>query len=281
MHRLIWSVGSKGVLREMDGRMSGDTCQEIVQKIDKSQIPVCRIMKVDVAAINMEWLIRFTRENIKDLGGNYCCVANVHTTVTAWEDGKYREIQNESALTIPDGGPLSSIGRKRGHVNMGRTAGPDYMEEVFKMSAEEGYRHFFYGSTQETLDKLKEKIEKKYPGIEIVGMYSPPFQPLSEEEDKRIINRINKSDADFIWVGLGAPKQERWMACHKGCVKGFMVGVGAGFDYFAGNIKRAPMWIQKSNLEWLYRLMQEPRRLFMRYIKTNTKFIWHAYIRGE
>lgn len=261
--------------------MIDDTCQRIIKKIDKSQIPVCRIMNVNIAAIDMEWLIQFTRENIKDLSGNYCCVANVHTTVTAWEDGKYCEVQNASALTIPDGGPLSSIGRKRGHGNMERITGPDYMEEIFKLSAGERYRHFFYGSTQETLDKLREEIGKKYPEIEIVGMYSPPFRPLSEEEEKEIVNKINESNADFIWVGLGAPKQERWMACHKGCVKGFMVGVGAGFDYFAGNIKRAPMWMQKSNLEWLYRLMQEPQRLFRRYIKTNTKFIWHAYIKGE
>ena len=112
-------------------------------------------------------------------------------------------------------------------------------------------------------------------------MYSPPFRPLTKEEDDEVIQMINEADCDFVWIGLGAPKQEIWMAEHKNRIKGLMIGVGAGFDYFAGNIKRAPMWMQKSNLEWLYRLIQEPKRLFKKYLVTNPKFIWHAMIRGE
>lgn len=252
-----------------------------IHKIDKSLIPVCNIMGVNIAAIDMKWLIDFTRHNIKNLNGDYCCVANVHTTVTAWKDKGYCEIQNRSAIAIPDGGPLSSIGRKRGFGNMTRTTGPDYMEEIFKISVQEGYRHFFYGAEEETLIKLKKEIEKQYPGIQIVGTYSPPFRPLSEEEDSEVVNKINDSHPDFVWVGLGAPKQEKWMAEHKGKIRGFMVGVGAGFDYFAGNIRRAPMWMQKHNMEWAYRLMQEPGRLFGRYLHTNTSFIWNAWLRGR
>lgn len=255
--------------------------EQSIHKIDKALIPVCNIMGVNIAAIDMKWLIDFTRKNIKKLDGDYCCVSNVHTTVMSWEDREYSEIQNKAVLAIPDGGPLSSIGRKRGFRNMKRTCGPDYMGEIFKISVREGYRHFFYGAMDETLNRLRENVEKTYPGIQIVGMYSPPFRPLSEEEDIEIVNKIVDSQPDFLWVGLGAPKQEKWMAEHKGKIKGFMVGVGAGFDYFAGNIRRAPMWMQKCNMEWAYRLMQEPRRLFMRYVKTNTKFIWHAYVRGE
>ena len=112
-------------------------------------------------------------------------------------------------------------------------------------------------------------------------MYSPPFRPVTEDEDRRIIENINRTNPDFVWIGLGAPKQEKWMAEHHGKVNGFMVGVGAGFDYFAGNINRAPEWMQKHNLEWVYRLMQDPKRLFKRYLSTNIKFIWHAVIRGE
>ena len=109
-------------------------------------------------------------------------------------------------------------------------------------------------------------------------MYNPPFRPLTKEEDENIIRMINETNADFVWIGLGAPKQERWMADHKGKIKGLMVGVGAAFDYEAGNIDRAPMWMQKANLEWLYRLLQEPKRLFKRYFYTNTKFIWNAVV---
>ena len=164
---------------------------------------------------------------------------------------------------------------------MQRTTGPDYMGEIFKVSVEKGYKHFFYGSSEETIEKLRKELTERYPGIDIVGMYSPPFRELTKEEDKEAIEMINKTDPDFVWVGLGAPKQERWMYKHQNKIKGLMVGVGAGFDYFAGNINRAPMWMQKMNLEWLYRLIQEPRRLFKKYLVTNTKFIIRAIIRGR
>lgn len=255
--------------------------EKFVHKVEKRKIPVCSILGIRIAAINMEWLLRFTEENIKELTGDYMCVSNVHTTVTGYEDPKYRIVQNSGIMAIPDGGPLSSIGRRRGFSNMERTTGPGYMGEIFAVSTEKGYRHYFYGSTQETLDKLREKLNKKYPGIQIAGMYSPPFRALTEEEDREIIEKINEADADFIWVGLGAPKQEKWMYEHQGKVKGFMVGVGAGFDYHAENISRAPEWMQKRNLEWLYRLIQDPKRLFKRYFETNTKFIWHAVIRRK
>ena len=164
---------------------------------------------------------------------------------------------------------------------MERTTGPDYLKEIISISEEQGYRHYFYGSTEETLKKLEESLKKDYPEVQIAGMYSPPFRPLSAEEDLEITKKINESHADFVWVGLGAPKQECWMAEHQGKINGFMVGVGAAFDYMAGNIERAPLWMQKMNLEWLYRLMQEPKRLFKRYFYTNTKFIWNAVILGK
>lgn len=253
----------------------------MAHKVDKGQIPVCPIMGVNIAAINMQWLLDFTKKNIKQLSGDYMCVSNVHTTVTAFEDEKYRDVQNGGIMVIPDGGPLSTVGRKRGFKDMKRTTGPSYMGEVFKISLEYGWKHFFYGSSQETLDKLREELEKTYPALSIVGMYSPPFRKEAQPETEDILRMINDSDADFIWVGLGAPKQENWMALHKGKVKGLMIGVGAGFDYFAGNIDRAPEWMQKSNLEWVYRLMQDPKRLFSRYLHTNTKFIWNAYLKKK
>ena len=249
-----------------------------IRKVNKSNIPTCNIMGVNIAAINMEWLKQYLKENLQDLKGDYICVSNVHTTVTSYEDENYRNIQNNALMAIPDGGPLSSIGRKRGFSSMDRTAGPSLMEEIFK---DKEYIHYFYGSTEETLELLEKKLKEKYSGIKIVGMYSPPFRKLTKEEDEKVIEKINNCNPDFVWIGLGAPKQEIWMAEHQGKVNGLMVGVGAGFDYFAGNIKRAPLWMQKSNLEWLYRLIQDPKRLFKRYFVTNTKFIWHAVIKGE
>lgn len=184
-------------------------------------------------------------------------------------------------MAIPDGGPLSSVGRKRGYTAMGRTAGPTYMEQIMNISAEKGWRHYFYGATEDTIAKLRSELTQKHSGLEVVGMYSPPFRPLTPEEDEEVIRRINEAAPDFVWVGLGAPKQEQWMADHQGKIHGLMVGVGAAFDYSAGNLRRAPRWMQEHNLEWLYRLMQEPKRLFKRYLVTNTKFIWHAVIMGK
>lgn len=251
-----------------------------VRIIDKNSISTCNIMGVEIAAIDMEWLVEFLKKNIGVLKGDYVCVSNVHTTVTAYEDVEYRAIQNGGILAIPDGGPLSLVGRRRGYKQMARTTGPSLMDEIFKISTENGWKHYFYGSTDETLDKMKVELEKKYLGLQIAGMYSPPFRPLTEEENEEIIKKINEAQPDFVWVGLGAPKQEIWMADHQWKVNGLMIGVGAGFDYFAGNIKRAPQWMQNSNLEWVYRMLQEPRRLFLRYFKTNTKFVWNAMIRG-
>lgn len=257
--------------------------EKIVYKrtVDKAQIPTCNILGVNIAAINMEWLVEYLDKNLLDIKGDYICVSNVHTTVTSYEDASYCAVQNGGLMAIPDGGPLSTVGRRRGCKNMARTTGPSLMGEIFKISAKKGYRHYFYGSKQETLELLEKKLKENYPGIKIAGMYSPPFRPLTEEEDKAVIERINEANPDFVWIGLGAPKQEKWMAAHQGKIDGLMLGVGAGFDYYTENIKRAPMWMQKHNLEWVYRLVQDPKRLFKRYWSTNTKFIWNAMIRGK
>ena len=254
---------------------------EYMRKVDKKLIPTCIIMGVNIAAINMEWLVDYLEKNISEIKGDYICVSNVHTTVTSYEDAAYCAIQNGGLMAIPDGGPLSTVGQKRGHKNMERTTGPSLMGEIFEISAKKGYRHYFYGSTEKTLKLLEEKLKENYPGMQIAGMYSPPFRPLTEEEDKKIIEKINETNPDFVWIGLGAPKQEKWMAAHQGQIDGLMLGVGAGFDYYAGNIDRAPEWMQKHNLEWMYRLIQDPKRLFKRYLVTNTKFIWNAMIRGK
>ena len=254
---------------------------EVKRTLDKSQIPTCNIMGVNIAAIDMKWLCSYVEKNLYALSGDYICVSNVHTTVTAFENPEYLKIQNSGIMAIPDGGPLSTVGQKRGFKTMKRITGPSFMGEMLKISVQKGYRHYFYGSTEETLKKLQKILIYNYPKLQIVGMYSPPFRPITEDERLDIMKQINESNADFVWVGLGAPKQEKWMANHQGKIKGLMVGVGAGFDYFAGNIDRAPEWMQNNNLEWAFRLLQDPKRLFSRYLHTNTKFIWHAVLRGK
>lgn len=251
------------------------------RKLKKSNIPVCPILGVNISAVNMRWLVEYLTKHVKEMSGDYITVANVHTTVTAFEDAEYRRVQNGGFMALPDGRPLSIVGKKRGNKQIDRIAGPDLMLELFAISSKNNFSHFFYGATEETLLRMREKLEKDYPGIRIAGMYSPPFRSMTKEEDQNCIQMIKDAKADFVWVGLGAPKQEIWMAQHQGKIDGLMIGVGAGFNYYVGNIKRAPMWMQRYSLEWFYRLLQEPKRLFKRYFKTNMKFIWHAVILGK
>ena len=234
----------------------------------------CNILGVDIDVVSMSSLVQFVIDNLNDIKGNYICVANVHTTVIASEDDEYLEIQNSSILTIPDGGPLRSYAKRKGYLDIERTTGPDFMNEILAISTIKGFTHFFYGSTPDTLEKLKSKIELENPGVNIVGMYSPPFRNLTDKENQEIIQMINDLHPDFLWVGLGAPKQEIFMHQHKDVINSLMVGVGAAFDYKAGNIKRAPLWMQRLNLEWLYRLIQNPKKLWKRYFSTNIMFIF-------
>ena len=215
--------------------------------------------------------VAYIEEHIDELRGKYICVSNVHTTVTGYEEADYRNIQNTAALALPDGKPLSLYSKKHGFPEAERVTGPDLMGELF--SRDNGLRHYFYGGKEETIQVLSEKLPGEYPSLRIAGMVSPPFRPLTEEEDERELQKMNDAKADIIWIGLGAPKQERYMYEHRGKVNGVMIGVGAGFDYYAGTIKRAPMRMQKLSLEWLYRLMQDPKRLFRRYFATNFKFL--------
>lgn len=239
------------------------------------------ILGVHVAVTDMEKTVALVESQLENWRGEYICVANVHTTVTASEDEDYLKVQNGAVMVLPDGGPLSAYSRRHDFSEARRVTGPDLMLRLLAISPAKGYRHFFYGSTEETLELMKKRLAADYPGLQVCGMVSPPFRTLTAEEDAEIVRQMNEAKPDFIWVGLGAPKQEIWMNQHQGRVNGLMIGVGAGFDYYAGNIQRAPMWMQKCSLEWLYRLMQDPKRLFKRYLYTNTKFIWNAFLKDK
>ena len=235
------------------------------------------ILGTKINVTDMEKTVSYIVQHLMELKGHYICVSNVHTTVTAYRDEEYRDVQNNAAMNVPDGKPLSIVQRRSGFREAGRVPGPDLMPEIFSISEDKGYRHYFYGSRQETLDALREKLMKQYPRLKIVGMYSPPFRPMNEEEDAEAVKKINACSPDFIWIGLGAPKQEKWMAAHDGKVCGVMLGVGAGFDFHAGTIRRAPLWMQEFCMEWLFRIGQDPKRLLPRYLDTNFSFVFYMF----
>ena len=243
----------------------------------KGELTYCSILKTNINVTDMDKTIAYITDNLEELRGDYICVSNVHTTVMAFRDESYRKVQNSGAMALPDGQPLSIVSRRRGYSEAQRVPGPDLMPAILYLSEEKGYRHYFYGSTPETLEKLRKVLLDRFPKLQIVGMYAPPFRPLTEEEDQEAVRQINESGADFVWVALGAPKQEKWMYEHRGRVNGLMIGVGAAFDFIAGTVRRAPMWMQKLCLEWVYRICQDPKRMFPRYVSTNFAFLWHVH----
>ena len=241
----------------------------------------CNVLGVNYTVTTISEAVSNIMSSLRKLSGQYICFSNVHTTVMAHDDESYRDVLNHAAYAFPDGNPVAKQIAKSGYPEVERVAGPDFMERMFFATANTEIKHYFYGSTEETIANLRIQLEQRYPGIQIAGMVSPPFRPLTPEEDEAAIKAINESGASLIWIGLGAPKQEKWMAAHQDKVNGVMLGVGAGFDFHAGTIKRAPLLIQKLGLEWLYRLFQNPKRLFKRYLVTNTKFLWLTRKQGE
>lgn len=246
-----------------------------------------RILGVNIAITNMQDTVKLIVEQIDELKGEFICLSNVHTTVMSQRDEEYRKIQNSAFLALPDGSPLSLVQRLRGYRTAEQVAGPDLMLALWKVTEKTEISHYFYGSTPETIGALEKKLRKEYPELKIAGMEAPPFRPLTEEEDAEAVQRINDSGASVVWVGLGAPKQEKWMYEHRDKVNALMLGVGAGFDFHAGTVKRAPAWMRNHYLEWLYRLIQDPKRLWKRYMQTNGKFlllsikdafVWKKYV---
>lgn len=232
-----------------------------------------RILGVNIAVTNMQDTVNLIVSQIDELKGKFICLSNVHTTVMSDKDEEYRKIQNAAFLALPDGSPLALVQRLRGYKEAEQVAGPDLMPALWKATENTHISHYFYGSTQETINALEDRLKTRYPDLKIAGMEAPPFRPLTEEEDDEAVRRINESGAAIVWVGLGAPKQERWMYEHRDRINALMLGVGAGFDFHAGTVKRAPNWMRNHYLEWLYRLIQDPKRLWKRYVETNAKFI--------
>jgi N-acetylglucosaminyldiphosphoundecaprenol N-acetyl-beta-D-mannosaminyltransferase len=204
------------------------------------------------------------------------CMCNAHSVVTATQDPDFMAVLRKADMATPDGAPVAWMLRRQGVPGQQRVSGPDLMPEYLQHSAATGESVFLYGSTPATLQRLQAVLHRRWPALKIAGALSPPFRLLTEAEDKAIVDQINASGAGTVWVSLGCPKQERWMAEHQGRVQAVMVGVGAGFDFHAGMVPRAPAWMQSHGLEWLHRLFSEPARLGRRYITTNSAFLLGA-----
>lgn len=206
--------------------------------------------------------------------GGHCVVfANVHVVMEARRNQEFAAALRGASLALPDGTPLGWVAKLRG-VKAEKLSGPDFLIEFCRRTQHKNYRHYFYGAAPGVADELAERLRRQFPEIQIAGTFSPPYRTLTTQEDDAIVQQINATKPDMIWVGLGCPKQERWMQEHASrlCAS-VLLGVGQAFDIHAGRLKRAPAWMRASGLEWLFRLCSEPRRLWRRYLVYNTGFV--------
>lgn len=224
----------------------------------------------------IEKILLFCNEQEKK-EARYICFANVHMVMEAYDDKNLQKIINNADIVAPDGMPLSWYMNKSKNLlyKQTRISGPDTTLKLCEISSKENLKLGFYGSSEKVLEKIKINLLEKFPDIDIKLTISPPFRDLNREEKESMINQINKSSIDILFVGLGCPKQEKWMFDHKDRLKCTMLGVGAAFDFIAGDKKMAPLFLQKAGLEWLYRFIQEPKRLWKRYLKHNPRFLLH------
>jgi N-acetylglucosaminyldiphosphoundecaprenol N-acetyl-beta-D-mannosaminyltransferase len=233
------------------------------------------VLGVRVDGMQTEGLVARIEKWIHD-GGRCRTVAatSMHGIVEAQHDPSFKEILNSTDAVVPDGMPLVWLGRSAGHDLPRRVYGPDVMVEFCKKTAGQGYRHFFYGGEPGVAERLAESLKRRFPSLEVCGTFSPPFRPLAPEEDREVVAMISSAAPDVLWMGLGTPKQERWMYEHLRslCVP-VLVGVGAAFDIVSGRRRQAPRWMRDRGLEWFFRLLQEPRRLWRRYLVYGTQFI--------
>jgi N-acetylglucosaminyldiphosphoundecaprenol N-acetyl-beta-D-mannosaminyltransferase len=206
----------------------------------------------------------------------YVCVVSVHGLVVAQRDPMIRHALNHCGMATEDGMPLVWWTRLAGFPRARRVCGSDLLDEVCAFGLPHKFRHYFYGASPKVVEQLIDRLQKRHPGLSVAGYCSPPFRPLTPAEDAADIAAINEAEPDFVWVGLGMPKQEKWMVEHLGKINATaLIGVGAAFDFHAGTKPRAPVWMQHAGLEWLFRLLTEPRRLADRYLIDNSLFIGH------
>jgi N-acetylglucosaminyldiphosphoundecaprenol N-acetyl-beta-D-mannosaminyltransferase len=236
--------------------------------------PRVDLLGVGISVTSMQTTLAQIEAWIEEGQRRYVCVTNVHAVIECQDDPELMRIHNQSGLTVPDSAPVYWAGRLAGAKQMGPVRGPDLLPAVCAVAARRGWRSYFYGGEPGIPERLGSRLATRFPGLQVAGTYSPPFRPLTPAEDDAAVERINSSDADLVWVGLSAPKQERWMAEHRDRLRApVLIGVGQAFDIHAGIKPEAPAWMRPIGLEWLFRLALEPRRLWRRYLRTNPRFL--------
>ena len=234
----------------------------------------CAVLGVNVSPVDPDRALATLAGWIGGGEREYVCVSGVHGVMECQRDGELRLIHNRAGMVVPDGMPLVWVSRARGFEGAARVYGPDLMLKVCEAGLEHGWRHYLYGGAEGVPERLSRALRDRFPGLDVAGTYSPPFRPLSEEEARAVVDRIDEAAPDIVWVGLSTPKQERWMSRFRSRLEApVLIGVGAAFDFHAGLKPQAPHWMQRNGLEWLYRMATEPRRLGPRYLRNNPAFV--------
>ena len=234
------------------------------------------VLGVRVSAINLQMAVDMAAQWIDAGRCGYMCLTGVHGVMEAQRDRELRCILNHAFITAPDGMPMTWVGRHQGFTEMDRVFGPDFMAAMCSLSAVRGYRNFLYGGKPGVIDLLSGALRKRFPDLQIVGALTPPFSELTCEQEEEVFSQVRASRPDIVWVGLSTPKQERFMARYFERMRApLVVGVGAAFDYHSGSIRDCSDWIKRAGLQWLHRLLQDPKRLWRRYLRNNPAFLWH------
>jgi len=244
------------------GQLLNKTYRQLGVRVNAVQIP-------DVIAIVEHWIAS---------GGpaRYIAVTGMHGMTEAQKDPKFKQVLNQAGLVVPDGMPLVWLARLHGFDLKRRVYGPEFMMSFCAATAQKGYRHFFYGGAEGVAQDLASTLQRRFPGLTVAGTYTPPFRPLTPEEENEVKNLVSQTSPDIMWVGLSTPKQENWMFSHRRLSVPVMVGVGAAFDLNTGRLRQAPRWMREHGLEWLFRLSVEPRRLWRRYLLQGSKFVFYV-----
>jgi N-acetylglucosaminyldiphosphoundecaprenol N-acetyl-beta-D-mannosaminyltransferase len=239
--------------------------------------PRANVLGVGVSAINLDLAVATVAEALDLKVKGYVCVTGVHGVSEAQRDPAFRKILNDALLTTPDGMPMVWMGRWQGFREMARVYGPDLMLQVCEFGQARGWTHFLYGGAPGVADDLQRRLEQRFPKLKVVGVNTPPFRPLTADEERELVHQVGALKPDIFWVGLSTPKQERFMARYWQELEATLFfGVGAAFDFHAGRMRQAPRWMQRSGLEWLFRLACDPRRLWKRYSVNNPLFLIRA-----
>jgi N-acetylglucosaminyldiphosphoundecaprenol N-acetyl-beta-D-mannosaminyltransferase len=246
-----------------------------VENAEQSLVGYAQVLGVKVSAVNMADALRIADDIILRSSPSYICLTGVHGVMEAQDSADLMSALNHAAINLPDGMPMTWVGHLQGHRQMDRVFGPDFMIEMCRLSVERKHRHFLYGGEAGVVEELKLALEKKSPGVQIVGTFTPPFRDLTADEMSGLKEELAQCRADVLWIGISTPRQECFMAQHINYLKvPLMVGVGAAFDYHTGRIRDCAPWIKRAGLQWLHRLLQDPRRLWRRYLKANPGFLW-------